>query len=450
MKRIVSILFIIVLFLTLAACGAPTSEPEGSTEPTTTPSATPEATTPSETETPSTPEPEPYTPMDIFSDEFNPFGANWSGFFTVFEASFEKGSAILDGKARFVLSMTGSDDMFACVAYQADIAGLSDDEKNERINEYLEDGFCQFVGTDGRMVGIRQATLDDGRYEYVTADGSHGQTGGGCAIDIAYYIDEADVEKYTLLVRDSYNLDALSPFADYFSIETDFNECSINVNLYTNTVRTNVVFYVPDIEETRQSIAANFESDWWEFSGNIETYIPYDDTVGNKLIFNTDASAITVVQERKAFGAASSEGNYSALGFGFDEAGVCGVYEEHEPFYSSVAVAKPEWGEFANDWNMEFNDSNVNGYSVVMWYYANDNRYEIQIDRDNASSKYSYFPEGELDFCYPDTDTVRQMFNAAFGTEGDSFYHAPFEHFEQYVQERFRLSVDELYALPKQ
>lgn len=74
--------------------------------------------------------------------------------------------------------------------------------------------------------------------------------------------------------------------------------------------------------------------------------------------------------------------------------------------------------------------------------------YEVQIDKDDISAKYTYFTKGALEWCYPDTETVRQMFNAAFGTEGDDFYHAPYERFRQYVQERFRMSVEELYALP--
>ena len=40
------------------------------------------------------------------------------------------------------------------------------------------------------------------------------------------------------------------------------------------------------------------------------------------------------------------------------------------------------------------------------------------------------------------------MFNDAFGTEGDDFYEKPIAYFEQLVQERFNMSIEELYALP--
>lgn len=40
------------------------------------------------------------------------------------------------------------------------------------------------------------------------------------------------------------------------------------------------------------------------------------------------------------------------------------------------------------------------------------------------------------------------MFNDAFGTEGKELYDKPLAYFEQVVQERFGMSIDELYALP--
>ncbi len=147
---------------------------------------------------------------------------------------------------------------------------------------------------------------------------------------------------------------------------------------------------------------------------------------------------------------AVSENSLMGLGFVFDDAGTCGVYEEHEPFYRNFAIARPEWGERAEEWNMQFLDSNVNRYSLIMWYYVDEGRYEVQVEKDNVTSKYTYFTNGAWDQCYPDTDTVRQMFNAAFGTEGDDFSPVPYEHFAQYVQEHFKMSIDELYALPIQ
>jgi hypothetical protein len=436
-KRVLAVLLIVAVVTSLTACAKKSAVPQESQTQASQPVSEP------------SPERATYAPMNIFSDEFSPCGADWPENCTVFEASFDKSAT--EGKSRFILSMTGSGDMFACVAYQADIAGLSEDEKNARINEYLKDGYCHIDGKDGRWVDIKRADPNDDRYEYVEADGSHGQDGAGCVIDISCFIDGIDdsyVEKYMQLVRDNYSLDALAAVAEHMDVKTDFSECGIYVNLYKNVVKTSVVYHVSDVEAVRKSIAENLQSDWWEWNGNQETWIQYDDIIGNKLIFDTAGGAVTVSQESKLYGPDSGEGSFSALGFTFNDAGTCGVYEEHEPFYSSVAVARPEWGEYSEDWNMSFNDSNVNGYGVVMWYYADEDRYEIQIEKDNVISKYTYFTKGALEWCYPDTDTVRQIFNAAFGTEGDEFYHAPYERFQQYAQERFRMSVEELYALP--
>jgi hypothetical protein len=43
-----------------------------------------------------------------------------------------------------------------------------------------------------------------------------------------------------------------------------------------------------------------------------------------------------------------------------------------------------------------------------------------------------------------------RMFNDAFGTKEKKLYFKPLEHIEQMVQQRFGMSVDELYVLPKQ
>lgn len=147
---------------------------------------------------------------------------------------------------------------------------------------------------------------------------------------------------------------------------------------------------------------------------------------------------------------AASENSLIGLGFGFDDAGTCGVYEQHEPHYMSVAIHRPEWGEWNSDWNIEFMDE-VNGYSLRITYHADEGKYHISVDKNNAGAAFDYFPAtGKYTGEYPDLDTVKRMFNAAFGTQGDGFYGKPLAYFEQLAQERFGMSVDKLYALPKQ
>ncbi len=445
MKRIVAIMLIFALVACLAACaGQPVASSEVSQPPQEpdAPAATPEPAP--------EPEPEKHVPMDILDDEFNPFGMEWPC--TVFAASFDKGSAKWEGKARYVLSMTGSG-IYACIAYHADVAGLGLDNggKEELVEEYRSNGeFLEFTGADRRIVTIRKATPEDDRYEYVESDGNQGFTGAGCVIDITYFIGDADIERYTRLVRDTYSLDALTAVAQYMDVETDFSECGIYVSLYKNEVKTTVAYYVPDVDAIRQSIAANVKSDWWEWNGNQETWIQYDESIGNKLTMDVAGGAITISQERKLFGPDSVEGSLSALGFNFDDAGTCGVYEQRDPHYISVAIARPEWGVFSEDWNIEFMDTDINGYSLRITYHANDGRYHVSVDKDGKSCAYDTYPEkDEIGWEYPDLDSVHRMFNDAFGTKEKELYFVPLEYFEQYVQERFRMSVDELYALPK-
>lgn len=145
---------------------------------------------------------------------------------------------------------------------------------------------------------------------------------------------------------------------------------------------------------------------------------------------------------------AASESSLMGLGFGFDDAGTCGVYEQREPYYMTVAVHRPEWGKWNESWNIEYS-TEVNGYRMIMWYYADEGRYDVQIERDGTSAKFDYFPAtGVHNDGYPNLELVARLFNAAFETQGEDFYDKPIATFEQLAQERFGMSIEELYALP--
>lgn len=223
MKRVVSGILLLLLLSLSAACALPssglletqTAAPESSTasesstalESSTASSAASETTVPPETTAAHR------TPMELFGSGCNPC-AGWElpDIFTVFSAAYNRGSEKTSGKDQFVLSMTGSGNMYACIAYLADTAGLGldDGKKMELLEEYRANGcFCEFTGADGQVVTIRQANPDDDRYAYVEADGSHGFTGGGCVVDLTYFIDDGDATAYVELVRDNYRLEAL-------------------------------------------------------------------------------------------------------------------------------------------------------------------------------------------------------------------------------------------------
>jgi len=449
-KQILTALLAGLLMASLTACAAkPAAQqelPAQSSQPVSEPA--PEMT--------AEPEQKPYAPMDIFGSEFNPFGMDSP--FTVFSTAFDKGSAKLGGKAQFVLSMTGSGNMYACMAYLLDVSGLGldEEEKFKRLEEYRANGyFLEFTGTDGQAVTVRQASPDDDRYEYVKADGQHSFTGGGCVIDITYFIDDADVGKYTKLVSDNYNLAALAALSDYMNVGTDFAECGFGVNLHKQQAASYVVYYLPDAAAVQKNMESGLAEDWWEWNGLTQTSIQYG-AFSSKLTFDTKGNAITIEQTNSNFssspsGQAGSAVSLTKLGFGFDDAGACGVFELREPHYVSIAIHRPEWGEFDGDWNIEFMDTDVNGYILRITYYAGEGRYHVSVDKNGETCAYDTYPEkDEKGWEYPDLDTVHRMFNDALGTREKELYVRPLQIFEQTVQNHFKMGIQELYALPKQ
>lgn len=138
-----------------------------------------------------------------------------------------------------------------------------------------------------------------------------------------------------------------------------------------------------------------------------------------------------------------------SLGFVPDGANAAYTYQEHEPHDMHISIYRPEWGESSDGRNIEFYDDNVNGYSLLILYFSDDGKYCISLFLNGADCAFDYLPAtDEYGGEYPDQDTVKRMFNGAFGTQGEDFYGKPIVYFEQLLQERFGMSMEELYALP--
>ena len=72
-------------------------------------------------------------------------------------------------------------------------------------------------------------------------------------------------------------------------------------------------------------------------------------------------------------------------------------------------------------------------------------------EKNNLKGGFEYIPKtkeylGE----YPDKETVAEVFNGAFNTQGDGFYDKPMLQFQEILETHFGLSMEELYALPIQ
>ncbi len=72
-----------------------------------------------------------------------------------------------------------------------------------------------------------------------------------------------------------------------------------------------------------------------------------------------------------------------------------------------------------------------------------------QDEPGDERAAFDYLPAtSEYGGEYPDEETVKRMFNDAFGTQGKDFYEKPMDYFKQLVQVRFGMSIEKLYVLP--
>lgn len=144
---------------------------------------------------------------------------------------------------------------------------------------------------------------------------------------------------------------------------------------------------------------------------------------------------------------------FTRLGFAFLDYKGTYFYEEQEPHELHLYVHRSDFDtnvspENRLDWNMEFFEADVNGYSLQLFYYEADDRYLAELEKDGVQTSVNIRPATDATGdTSPDLDTARQAFNDAFGTEGDDFYNAAHKYFEQVIQERFGMWAEELYAL---
>jgi hypothetical protein len=139
---------------------------------------------------------------------------------------------------------------------------------------------------------------------------------------------------------------------------------------------------------------------------------------------------------------------YELLGFTADEDEATCLYEKSG---LRIAVHKAEWGASPEEWNIEFHDSDVNGYRLVMQYYADEGKWHVYMEKGGVYCAYDDYPATDAKgWEDPSIEAVHQMVGDAFHSQGKELYYKPLEYFERVVQELFGISVDELLALPKQ
>ncbi|MDD3290368.1 MAG: hypothetical protein PHT29_05730 [Eubacteriales bacterium] len=428
MKRSLSALLFVFLVALLVACSGSPAAPDAASEP--------------DADAASAIGQEAYAPQDLFGKEFDPFyDVNFPGSFHTYAAYFIKGSNKFEGKTPYILSMTASGKAEEAIAFLIELAGKGEDERVSHTEDYNNGGFCEFQSEDGTVFIIRQTDLNDDRYAYVD----------GCHIDLWTNITGVDVSRYTRLISDNFNVNALATAADHFDITPVFDKCDIEVNLHKKSARVTTHYTVQDAEAVEQHMAGSIQNGWYDAQSG-KMGFSYG-TIYMEYLFDVEAGSIYVSEATSELTSPLSayvepEVSLTKLGFGFEQEGICGVYEDREPYYRSVAIHRPEWGEFSEDWNMEYLDQ-VNGYGLRITYSAADDLYRVSADKNNTSAIFHYsHATGNYEPVYPDPDTIRQRFNEAFGTQGDDFVGKPLELFEQFLQEKFGMGFEKVYALP--
>lgn len=141
----------------------------------------------------------------------------------------------------------------------------------------------------------------------------------------------------------------------------------------------------------------------------------------------------------------------SLKGFGFllNEEIATYEYQEHEPHDTHISIYNPELNNGPDNCDAEFYDDDVGGYSLLIMFFADEGCYRIALFKDGKDCAYAVYPDrNEYGDEYPNTETVRSMLSTAFGTQEDEVYTEPLVHLKKYLVERFDMSMGELYALP--
>lgn len=441
MKRFLSIFLMILLIVLFASCSKQEELPETSVPAQ---EVEEEQNAPSEIPIPSTSlESQLFVPEDIFGSEFNPYNdVVFPDNFSLYGASFNIGVEKIGSKPHYVMSMTAQGETDESVIFLAKLAGQDTETAYKYAKDFKNNEFCEFLSTEGNeMFTIRKTDSNDDRYSYVD----------GCHIDITVNLDEEEALPYIQLVRDNFNESALILLNDYFDTTPMYEECVITLNLHKEEVSVDMRYAIDNFDVVQANIVENINSNWYD-ANNGKMGISYG-IMNIELVFDAVGSNIYIKETTDDLETALSsyiepEFSLSKLNFGFDEEGLCGVYEQREPHYMSVAIHRPEWGEFDCDWNIEFMDQ-VNGYFLRITYHQDEDKYHITAEKDNKSAAYDYYPaENKYTGEYPDYGTVKEMFNNTCGTEGDDFYDEPLSYFEQLIYGNFGMSIGEIYMLP--
>ena len=136
------------------------------------------------------------------------------------------------------------------------------------------------------------------------------------------------------------------------------------------------------------------------------------------------------------------------LTFAPDEKNAVCIYEEHEGRYVNIEVHYPEWGE--KDYDLRF-FTPVNDYGLVITYTKDDKCFYVAGDKGDTYAKFFYYVDSDkrVDDGASGGMTVEEYFNKMYNDPSiDDIYYYSVSIAQKYVEDTFRMTIDELCNLP--
>ena len=186
MKRFLSALLLIALVVSFAGCSS--QQEDTVEEPSPQLQEASDTALPSETAAPTpTPEPEPYAPV-IYSTSSSIRMPVWNCPISLPLSLLRSLKVLKSWKVEIPSSCPYLPKVICLLLLliKRMRRGFRSKRKNDRFNEYSENGFTEFTGADGRVVTIRQQKPHDEKHE-----------NGACLIELTYNVPAAETEKYT-------------------------------------------------------------------------------------------------------------------------------------------------------------------------------------------------------------------------------------------------------------
>jgi len=201
------------------------------------------------------------------------------------------------------------------------------------------------------------------------------------------------------------------------------------------------VFEIGDQENAETLVQAALGEDFWN-----TLYHPvsvFEDTI--RSTFEIGAEALYALPMESE--------SLTKLGFTADEGNAVCVYEDHGETYSSIEVNRPDWGN--RDFDVQFY-TEIGEYGMKISYSVGDQCYNVSAvdERVDDGSIYAAFEfydrdDAKNDLGFGGADSVEAFFKTMYNDpEIEDVYLYSVQLMQQYVENTFGLSVDELYNLP--